>query len=232
MEQGREMQEVQFLEALESGASQMGIRLSGEGIDRLLIHRRVLVKWAGRMNLTTVCDPEGMAELLYLDSAVVLDRLDPKCRLHDVGSGAGFPGLVIKALRPEMDVTLTEARHKKATFLRQAAREMGLSAGLEICCRRLGQDKNPEKAEWNEVVSRAAFPVARWFELGKPLVADGGRLWIYAGQPVGDDAEEFAMDLSDLIDRLPSGFTLAERIQYRLPRTGKDRMLVSIQKSL
>lgn len=225
-----ESEDARFLEVLESGSQKMGIDLTGEGIKRLVIHRRVLLKWASRMNLTTVRDPEGMAELLYLDSAVMLGYLEPGTQLHDVGSGAGFPGLVIKALRPEMEVTLTEARQKKTTFLRQAARQMGLSAGLEISCRRLGHDWNPTDEEWTEVVSRAAFPVARWVELGNSLVARGGRLWIFSGQPAGDEIDEFEDELSDLVTRLPRGFKVAQRIPYHLPRTGKDRLLVSLQR--
>jgi hypothetical protein len=127
-----------FLGRFSQGCERLGIEITDEGVSRLLVHFNLLEKWADRVNLTTVRDPEEMAELLYLDSAVLQKHLDPDTRLHDVGTGAGFPGLVVKALRPDLQVTLTEARRKKVSFLKQAAREMGLSEGLDIRHQRLG----------------------------------------------------------------------------------------------
>ena len=207
-----------FLETLVEGAAGLGIDLCGEGIDKIQAHRQVLMKWARKMNLTTVRDPEGMAELLYLDSMMLLPQLGPGCFLHDIGTGAGFPGLVVKACRTEARVVLTEARQKKVSFLRQAAREMQLSEGLEILCRRLGHD-SIEAGGWSDVVSRAAIPPAEWIRMGGPLVDRGGRLWIFLGQP-----EELTS-----LDKDPQ-FEIADKISYHLPRTAKDRLLVSLRR--
>jgi len=215
-----------FRETLLQGAAALGVELKAEALAGLLAHRRVLLKWAPRMNLTTVCDPEGMAELLYLDSLVMVPRLPQGCRLHDVGTGAGFPGLVIKALRPDVRVVLSEAREKKVTFLRQAAREMQPEGDLEICRRRLGHDPF-DQAGWDEVVSRAAFPPAEWIKLGSPLVAPGGRLWIFSGQAI-DERRELDQEWTGLLGNLPAGFRLEDRVSYRLERSDKDRLLVSL----
>ena len=111
-----------FLRRLTEGGEHLGLDLPKEGISRLQCHYRLLCKWADRVNLTTIRDPGQRAERLYLDSAVLTEHIPAGVGLHDVGTGAGFPGLVIKALRPDLQVTLTEARRKKVSFLKQVAR--------------------------------------------------------------------------------------------------------------
>ena len=160
-----------FVDLLSKGAEAMGLALTAAGLERLDIHRRVLVKWAQRMNLTTVLEPVEMVDSLYLDSAVIAPRLPEGVRLQDVGSGAGFPGLVLKALRPDLRVCLVEARRRRVSFLKQAARDMGLAEGLEIRWQRLGIDPEPLPEErWPELVSRATFPPPIWLETGLPLL--------------------------------------------------------------
>jgi 16S rRNA (guanine527-N7)-methyltransferase len=183
-----------------------------------------------RVNLTTVKDPVDMADRLYLDSAILVPHLPQGSRVHDVGTGAGFPGLVCKALQPGMQVTLTEARRKKVSFLRQAVRQMGLEAGLEVCHARVGLSDKVNAALWSDVVSRAAFPPEEWLKVGSRLVAPGGRLWVFSGQPHGPVEPEFAKRLAGLVRNLEGGFRYASEIPYRLPYSGKQRLLVCVQR--
>ncbi len=218
-----------FLRRLCDGGARLGIDLPEDGLERLRIHFRLLCKWVDRVNLTTVRDPEDMAELLYLDSAVLQKHLAAGVRLHDVGTGAGFPGLVLKALRPDLQVTLTEARRKKVSFLRQAAREMGLLQGIWIHNRRLGWDTFTEREQWPEVVSRAAFPPLEWLRQGAPLVAPGGRLWVFSGQPQEEENGAPGGVLEDLEGALPRGFQREQVVVYRLPFSGRKRLLVPVR---
>lgn len=222
--------EAAFLGRFSQGCERLGIGTTDEGISRILVHFHLLEKWADRVNLTTVRDPEEMAELLYLDSAVLQKHLDPDTRLHDVGTGAGFPGLVVKALRPDLQVTLTEARRKKVSFLKQAAREMGLSEGLDIRHQRLGWEPGGEQEQWPEVVSRAAFPPLEWVRHGTHLVAPGGRLWICSGPPHGDDRDGLSRILDVLDASLPKGFDRDPVHAYRLPFCGRKRLLVPLRR--
>lgn len=220
-----------FQSALLRGSESLGLVLSREGVGRLVIHFRLLCKWADRVNLTTIRDPREMAELLYLDSAVLQRHLQSGTSLHDVGTGAGFPGLVVSALRPDVQVTLTEARRRKVSFLKQAAREMGITKGLKIVNRRLGWDDRSVEQRWPEVVSRAAFPPPEWIRLGAPLVADGGRLWICSGTPHPKVDDEDYTWLDDLKGSLPEGFSAGPVHDYLLPQSGRRRRLVTLIKS-
>jgi len=222
-------EEQTFLRQFSKGCELLGIGISDDGVSRLKIHFHLLRKWADRVNLTTVRDPGEMAELLYLDSAVLTKHLEPGSRLHDVGTGAGFPGLVVKALRPDLQVTLTEARRKKVSFLKQAAREMGITEGLEVRNQRLGWEPGDSQEQWPEVVSRAAFPPKEWVRHGAPLVSLGGRLWICSGQPHGDDQDGLDQILSEIDACLPEGFKRDPVCAYRLPFCGRERLLVPVR---
>jgi 16S rRNA (guanine527-N7)-methyltransferase len=189
----------------------------------------MLEKWADRINLTTVREPRDAAERLFLDSAVLVPHLHQAHPFHDVGSGAGFPGLVVKAFLPGLQATLTEARRKKVSFLRQTARAMDLNRQLDIRWHRVGWEKEAI-GTWKEVASRATFPPIEWLKNGAPLVAPGGRLWIFSGQPHGEGDHGEITSEQWLEENMPEGFELDLVLPYRLPFSGLERTLVSLRK--
>ncbi len=87
----------------------------------------LLLKWNARTNLTAIRDPEEIVRRHFGESLFAGQHIPPDARtLLDFGSGAGFPGLPIQLLRPEITVTLAESQNKKATFLREVVRTLGL----------------------------------------------------------------------------------------------------------
>lgn len=214
--------ETVFEQTLLKGAELLGIPITQSGLKRLKTHREHIMHWSSKVNLTTILDPQGMAELLYLDSACLVPFLDQETLLHDVGTGAGFPGLVLKAISDNLRITLSEARRKKVVFLKQAAFNMGLTAGLEIQHTRIGWQKPSTSYLWTDVVSRAAFPPEEWMNIGTKLLAPGGRLWFYFSGILSSQ-EDWNHDI-------PSGYCIDTIYNYRLPVSGKDRCLVGIKK--
>lgn len=91
----------------------------------------LILRWNARMNLTSVRDPEGIVRRHFLES-IACARLLPReiATLLDFGSGAGFPGIPIALCRPEIDVTLAESQGKKAAFLQEAVRTLGLNVQI------------------------------------------------------------------------------------------------------
>jgi 16S rRNA (guanine527-N7)-methyltransferase len=91
----------------------------------------LLLKWNARTNLTAIRDPKEIVRRHFGESLFAAQHLDPAATtLLDLGSGAGFPGLPIALLHPEIAVTLAESQNKKATFLREAVRTLGLTAEI------------------------------------------------------------------------------------------------------
>lgn len=91
----------------------------------------LLQRWNARMNLTAIRDTEGILRRHFAESIRCARALPPGiANLLDFGSGAGFPGLPIALCRPEIAVTLAESQTKKASFLREAVRTLGLQTGV------------------------------------------------------------------------------------------------------
>jgi 16S rRNA (guanine527-N7)-methyltransferase len=116
----------------------------------------LLLKWNARTNLTAIRDPEEIIRRHFGESLFAAQHIGPCATLLDFGSGAGFPGLPIALLRPEIAVTLAESQNKKATFLREVVRTLGLS--VEIWPARA--ETMPESRQFHTVTLRAVDNMA------------------------------------------------------------------------
>lgn len=105
-----------------------GVTPDQMALERLDRYAQLLVEWNQRMNLTAITEPDAIVTRHFADSASFFAAVSPKqgARLIDVGSGAGFPGMVLKILRPDLSVTLLDATNKRITFLSAVAEELGL----------------------------------------------------------------------------------------------------------
>jgi 16S rRNA (guanine527-N7)-methyltransferase len=124
---------------------------------KLSTYLDLLLKWNTRTNLTAIRDPEEIVRRHFGESLFAAQHLDPAAStLLDFGSGAGFPGLPIALLHPEIQVTLAESQNKKATFLREVARTLGLPT--EIWAARV--ETMPESRRFHTVTLRAVDNMA------------------------------------------------------------------------
>ncbi|MDR2874909.1 MAG: 16S rRNA (guanine(527)-N(7))-methyltransferase RsmG [Methylobacillus sp.] len=140
---------------------------------RLLEYLALLEKWNKVHNLTAVRDPDEMVTLHLLDSLSVLPHIG-QGRLLDVGSGAGLPGIPLAMVRPDLQVTVLDSNHKKASFMRQAKAALGLD-NLEVVCARV-EEFRPER-KFDMIISRAFSDLAEFMRLTRHLCADGG-VWL------------------------------------------------------
>ena len=127
--------------------AEVDVSATPEQLAQFRVHYDLLLRWNAKTNLTSVREPaeilrRHIAESAYLTKVIVLG----KGKLVDVGTGAGFPGIPVKILSPETSVVLIEAVHKKAAFLKEVARELGVPA-LEVRATRL-EDLPPLDADW------------------------------------------------------------------------------------
>jgi 16S rRNA (guanine527-N7)-methyltransferase len=101
--------------------------LAPETAEKFSAYLTLLQKWNARTNLTAIRDEEGILSRHFLESILCAHKLPQGIvSLLDFGSGAGFPGIPIALIRPEISVTLAESQNKKAAFLREAVRTLGL----------------------------------------------------------------------------------------------------------
>lgn len=103
--------------------------LEPETSGRFAVYCALLLRWNARMNLTAVRDEDGILSRHFVESIACAQALPAGIStLLDLGTGAGFPGIPIALCRPEIAVTLAESRGKKAAFLQEAVRTLGISA--------------------------------------------------------------------------------------------------------
>ena len=162
------------LALLTEGAAALGLELAPATLGHLQIYLEELKLWNAKTNLTGLKTDRDIVIKHFLDSLAVLPFLDGAASLVDLGSGAGFPGLVLKLARPHLALTLVEARQRKAAFLEYLVSRFRLT-GVEVVQTHL----TPHLAEkWEPkvaaVVSRAVFILPRLLELAAPLLAPGG----------------------------------------------------------
>ena len=139
----------------------------------------LLGRWNARINLTAVRDPEGMVTRHFGDSfcsARLLLTPQSSCKAIDLGSGAGFPGLPLKIFAPALALTLIESNQKKAAFLKEVVRALGLT-GVDVLAGR-AEDFS---AIADLVMLRAVERYEKSLALAARMVAPGGRLALLIG---------------------------------------------------
>jgi 16S rRNA (guanine527-N7)-methyltransferase len=209
------------LEGLQEGATLLGLDLPPATLTQFATYLKELKLWNARINLTALTTDREIVVKHFLDSLAAARFLGAAASLADLGSGGGFPGLVLKLAQPEMAVTLVEAREKKAGFLEY------LVARLKLCevhivraqlTPRLARQWGPRFAA---VTSRAAFPLVQFLELAAPLLLPGGVALALKGPNLP------AAELAAAQERCePLGLGLLEQHEYLLPLSGEPRQAV------
>jgi len=205
---------------LAEGIAALGLTLDHEARGRLARYALELLHWNRRVNL--VARGMGLAELVdkhFLDSLLLLPLLRESggqaVHLLDIGTGAGFPGLALKAAWPALRLTLVEPRRKRVSFLGHIARSLGLTE-VEILPHRL-EDVLPRlrRQHCSHIVSRALAEPTLFLPLARPLVGAATRVILMQG---GRQAAP----------PLPAGWAEYGRHEGCLPFSGDQRRVVVV----
>jgi len=174
-----------------SGLHQLSLELNGLQLEQFLLYRQELLDWNTRINLTAITDPEEILIKHFLDSLSLLIAYDrPGVRLLDIGSGAGFPGLVLKIVRPDWRVTLLEATGKKVTFLRHMIEILQLTGAEAMHGRAEELAHQAEyRTSFDVVTARAVASLPTLLEYAAPFSRVGGQIIL---PKKGSLAEELA----------------------------------------
>ena len=116
---------------LSEKCSTWNIALTGTQLDLLDKYAELLVSYNEKVNLTAITSPEGIEDRHFADSLLFAAQPEVQGKLVDVGTGAGFPGIVAKIYKPDLELTLMEPTGKRVDFLRYACAELGLT-GVEF----------------------------------------------------------------------------------------------------
>ncbi len=158
------------------GVRQLGLTLSDVQLEQFLTYRTELLDWNTRMNLTAITNPEEVLVKHFLDSLTLLPLIDkPRLRLLDIGTGAGFPGLPLKIVRPQWSVTLLEATGKKVTFVNHVIDILHLADAVAVHGRAEElAHKREYRAKFDVVTARAVAAIPTLLEYAAPYCRVGG----------------------------------------------------------
>ncbi|MEG2393774.1 MAG: 16S rRNA (guanine(527)-N(7))-methyltransferase RsmG [Ruthenibacterium sp.] len=155
--------------------------------DALDTYASLLVEYTKKVNLTAIVTPEGIEDRHFIDSLLLAAQPEVRGRLVDVGTGAGFPGIVAKLYRPELSLTLMEPTGKRVEFLRFVCAELGLSH-VEFAKERAEEAaRKIWREQFDAVCARAVADMAMLSEYCLPLVRVGGVFLAMKGSGAADE---------------------------------------------
>ena len=206
----------------------LGIKLTQEQLATFDIYLNELADWNQRANLTAIKDPRDVERILFLDSlsCLLAMRGSPMSKIVDVGTGAGFPGLPLKIVHPELELTLLESNRKKAVFLEHMVQVLSLEKVevLHMRAEKAGHlASHRESYDWALVRAVAKLPVLCEYLL--PLVKVGGYMLAQKGTRIEAEVDAANEALGIL------GGGLKEIIPYSLLEMPEERNLVIVNKT-
>ena len=208
---------------LEQGLS--ALHLSPTPSGTLERYCSLLLEQNQMMNLTAITDPDQVVDLHMLDSAALLtvDDFSGK-KVIDVGTGAGFPGMVLKVLEPTIELTLLDSLGKRIDFLQETARALHLQ---NITCvhARAEEFAGQHREQYDVAVSRAVAQLNVLCELTLPLVKVGGQFAAMKSVSTDEEIRQAHSAIAQLGGQL-SGVT-----DYTVPETDVVHRIVSIEKT-
>jgi len=194
------------LDLLIEGLQRMALKLSDQMIDQLMTYLNLVEKWNRVYNLTAIRERDEMIKLHFLDSLSILNHVHVK-NILDVGSGAGFPGIVLAITKPELKVTVMDSVNKKTTFMQQVKSELALT-NLDVVNSRV-EDYQPITL-FEAVTSRAFSNLKNMMSLTQHTLQKEGVWLAMKSKDVKEDLEEFEKNQYTLIP-LEVPFINAER---------------------
>lgn len=211
-----------WLEMVTTGAAGLNVFVPGDRAAALAKHASLMLEWNRRTNLTALTDPKDVAVRHVIDSLAPAPFIPPGARLLDVGSGAGFPGIPIHVLRPDLSTLLIDAARKRVSFLQFAIRSLKLSG---IAARHVRVEDLEDENGFDVVVCRAYSGLGNFVKDAARLLAPSGIIIALKGPAATGNAPEKGDDPS----ALPAPFSATVH-EYALPFEGGRRALVFVRK--
>lgn len=206
---------------LTAGAEAISVTLSEEQILQFDVYWRELQEWNRHINITAISSLKDTVIKHFLDSLSVVESLPWSGRLADIGSGGGFPGIPIAIVRPALNVVLVEAARRKANFLRQAVRALGLKTAAVYHGR---AETLAAGEQFDCIVSRAFSSIKTLLRISTPLLADGGIIIAMKAKETEQELREAGQEIKK------AQLTITGERRFQLPFHGGTRTVIVFKK--
>jgi 16S rRNA (guanine527-N7)-methyltransferase len=211
-------------ELLLKGLDQLGLDVDQACLDKFALLAQELVKWNRKINLTSIEHPDEIVIKHFIDSLTIAEVVGRRGRLLDIGSGAGFPGIPLKIVLPELQVVSVDSVEKKIIFQRSIARLLKLEDFTAMHAR---IESLPEKLAngFDRIVSRAYADIQTFARVALPLLKSGGIIIAMKGAGGKREAEESADGLKLL------GARIISIHEFTLPLSDDFRTIIQLKRT-
>ena len=215
------------IEILKRGTEEMGIEISHKQAEQFIKYKDILLEWNRKMNLTTITEEREIIIKHFLDSLSCIQTkyLKNTGKMIDIGTGAGFPGIPLKIILPDIKLTLLDSLKKRIGFLEEVCAELDLG-GIEFIHGRaedFGQNKN-YREKYKYVVSRAVAALNVLTEYCLPFAQVGGHFICQKGPKLIEEIKDAQKAIKIL------GGKVVEQIKIELPFSDRDHHILVVEK--
>lgn len=205
--------------------SNLGIEVNEKQKSQFQRYYELLVEWNEKINLTAIVEKDAVYLKHFYDSATLVKSIDLNEveNLCDIGTGAGFPGLVLKILYPNLEVTLIDALEKRIKFLNLVIEELGLEKITTIHARSEEYGKNNREI-YDVVTARAVAPLPILIEYCVPMVKEKGYFI-----PLKANISQEILESQGAISKL--NLEILEKIEFKLPIENSHRTIIKFIKT-
>ncbi len=218
-----------FIEKFDTDLKEFDIQLSEVQKRQFIQYYDLLIEWNSFMNLTAITEPEDVLKKHFLDSVSIIKAItnlpELSWNLIDIGTGAGFPGIPIKILFPNLNITLLDSLNKRVNFLNEVITKLKLENIVAIHGRAEDYAVQGKLREtFNLSVSRAVANLSTLSEYCLPFVKNGGYFISYKSDKASDELDNARKAIKLL------GGAYKSQIEFKLPNSDIYRNLIVIEK--
>lgn len=219
---------INFKKMLFEEAKKNSITLDNDQINKFIKYKELLKEWNNKINLTAITEDRQILMKHFIDSLEVVKYINKNSTVIDVGTGAGFPGIVIAIyFKGNIKITLMDALNKRIDFLEEVIKELNL-LNIEIVHARAEEfgQKEQYRERYDYAVSRAVAPLNILLEFDIPFIKVGGKCLLLKGTKLNEEIQES----NKALENLNSKITNIYKYNYILDDEEYNRNIVEIIK--